>query len=222
MGVAPNPGTINIGVFLKLLAVEIQKTMPSGSPELDTLQQLLTQIETETFHQNRISPQSKPATAHWPQALEEMREGPSAALFPALKTLSDQLCWMQNPNFRLPKCSSRFLENYAYSELVGSNGMCPSWKVSMGILLLGPDTFYPPHTHPSSKWLYVLSGRGTWNVENGPTISLPPGKAVFIPHGCTHAFWSMSRPLASIYLCSGNVAVYPRLKPMGFSGVEPP
>lgn len=210
----PNSDGSSVAVFFRLLSIQIKKTITSASMEFEALQQILVRLEPEILRQIRVEPQSKPAVVHWEKALESMRQGPSSALYPALKTLSPQLHWMQNPNYRSPDCPSSFLQNYAYAELVGCNGLCPSQCASMGIMLLGPETYYPPHVHPARECLYVLAGRGTWCLENGPIISLPPGKAMFIPPSCTHAFWSMDTPLAAIYLCSGDIASYPMLKPM--------
>ena len=178
------------------------------------MHRILVELAPQTHPQISVVPQIKPVVKHWGAALDALRRGPSAELYGPLKALTPLLRWMQSPHYHPDKCPRDFLENYAYSELVGPDGLCLSTTASMGIMLLGPDTYYPPHLHPSIECLYVLSGRGTWHLENGPTISLPPGTAVFIPYGRTHSFWSMDAPMAAVYLCSGDVTIYPSLKPL--------
>lgn len=207
-----NGGTPAVDDFLKMVAAQIGKTMDSGTAEYDRFGEILRDIEGEIRNQRSLSPAVLPAVRYWNETLKAIGQGPAAELQTDLKTWAPKLRWIQSPEYQSGVCSRDFLDNYACAELVGPNGFCHSSSVIMGIMLLGPDTYYPPHGHPSIECLYVLSGRGTWHLDRGPTISLPPGTTIFIPYDRMHAFWSMDAPLAAIYMCVGEVTTPPRMR----------
>ncbi len=175
------------------------------------IHKVLLKLKAATGSRQPQSPGCKPVTRYWKKALKSISIGPAANLGPLLESLTPHLCWMGNPNYTPEKTRQLFLDNYAFAELIGPDGLFYSDTASMGIMLLGPDTYYPPHTHPTIECLYVLTGRSTWHLADGPTISLPPGTAVFIPTGRPHAFWSMNDPMVGVYICAGEVSTYPVL-----------
>lgn len=199
-----------ISTFLNRLAGHVENASQLSESEQDEIHKLFLKLRAAGTLQAQ-SPGHKPATRYWKKALESISIGPAADLGQVLESLTPYFCWMGNPNYTPENTRQPFLDNYAFAEMIGPDGLCYSDTASMGVMLLGPDTYYPPHTHPTIECLYVLTGRVTWHLADGPTSSLPPGTAVFMPEGRPHAFWSMQAPTVGVYLCSGKVATYPVL-----------
>ncbi len=204
-----------VDAFVAAVARQIEQTMRGNDEEYREVRAILDALEAEASPDVPLTPQSMPVVRFWSQALDATRRGAANGLAGALEELTPRLRWMQCPNYTVENTSQGFMDNYAYTELIGPDGFRLSDTVSIGIMLLGPNTYYPSHTHPTVECLYMLSGRGTWHLSGGPTISLPPGSAVFIPYGSNHAFWSMEEPLAAIYFCAGDVNYRPVLSRNG-------
>jgi len=80
----------------------------------------------------------------------------------------------------------------------GARGISLRWVISekdgaenffMRVVSFQPDSVSPAHQHPYEHETFVLSGRGTLEVE-GKKVELKPGDAVFIPGGSHHCFKS--------------------------------
>jgi hypothetical protein len=56
----------------------------------------------------------------------------------------------------------KFLDGYAYCEVVGPHGHLRHPDVAMGLLLLGPHITYPEHAHPAAEIYAVVAGRAEW------------------------------------------------------------
>ena len=92
----------------------------------------------------------------------------------ALQPLLGDLRWFQNKNYLATKKGSDFLLNYASCELIGPGGYVPSDSIIVGIILLGPDLFYPLHAHPAIETYFVLSGHANWQRGDEAWLTRPP------------------------------------------------
>ena len=193
------------------ITTHIRENWLGAEEDLELFLSTLERLRPWTASRTEVKPESKPVLRYWDQVMETLEECDPPDLAVVLRGLAGTLRWIQYPNYNDENTSREFLENYAFCELIGPYGLCPCDTMSMGLMLLGPNTFYPPHHHMPSECLYLLTGRGTWHLADGPTISLPPGAVFSIPNEASHAFWSMDDPMAVIYLCEGAVAEYPVL-----------
>ncbi|WP_170480004.1 dimethylsulfonioproprionate lyase family protein [Ruegeria arenilitoris] len=63
--------------------------------------------------------------------------------------------------------SRPFLSEFANGEGVGPDGVLTNHEVILGLFLMGPNTYYPPHAHPAEEFYVVLSGDASFQVGTG-------------------------------------------------------
>jgi len=193
-----------IKALLENLHLQLKKDILPEEPEYNEIMQMFIRLENNFGTYAGLTPQVKPATRYWEKALEIAIDMGNQEIATCLDALTPFLHWLVDPGYRGQNVSKKFVDNYACFELIGSEGLFFNSTVTVGVILLSPNIYYPPHAHPASECLYLLSGRGTWHISGGPIISIPIGGHMLIPSECGHAFWSMDTPLAAIYLCMGN------------------
>lgn len=179
----------------------------AGDPEASGFLPLLGTLRTGTSsHSGGHVPQKLPVQRFWPAA------GASDPLGPLMAALGDALAvaWQQNPNYRTQPPSPNFLENYGYLECAGPGGPLTFPDLRLGLLLLGPDTFYPPHCHPAEE-VYLPLGAGRWLREGDGWRDVPAGAVIYHPSMCRHATQSGAEALAAIYLWRGEIGPAARI-----------
>lgn len=112
--------------------------------------------------------------------------------------------WRQNPNYRAHPPSAGFLDRYGYLECAGPEAPLRTSSLRLGLLLLGPDTLYPPHHHPAEE-VYLPLGPGRWLRGDEGWRDVPAGAVIHHPPMCHHAMQSGPAPLAAIYLWRGEI-----------------
>jgi hypothetical protein len=166
-------------------------------------------------HQPPTGDVELPVCRFWPACLEtDATETPAARVAAALRQLTPHLRWRQNPNYRQAPPSDDFLANYGYAELCGSYGMVDA-KIRYGVLVLGPDTCYPPHRHPAEE-IYIPLGRGSWqrgeaDVAADNWVEQPVGAFIHHPPFVPHATRGLDHALAALYLWRGDLATEAKL-----------
>lgn len=72
------------------------------------------------------------------------------------------------------------LERYGWFDVASPRGLVEADALAVGLLLLGPDTLYPPHAHPAMELYHVVAGTaewwsadGAWTAARGQ-LRLPP------------------------------------------------
>ena len=120
----------------------------------------------------------------------------------ALLTLSNALCWRQNLNYT----DRRFLDGYAYCELLGPSGHLHHDTISAGLLLLQPELVYPEHAHPATETYVVLSGSAQWRQGKAPWRTRVAGELITHATMEVHAMHSGTDPLLAAYLWQGDLA----------------
>ena len=84
------------------------------------------------------------------------------ALVEATATLAGDLDWRQT--YSSADFGQRFLDNYGWSEWIGDRGAFISDAIACGVLMLGPDTEYPAHSHEAEELYLPLAGRAWWRA----------------------------------------------------------
>ncbi len=125
----------------------------------------------------------------------------------ALSALSDALVWRQNPNYT----DRRFLDGYAYCELMGPSGHLHHDTISAGLLLLEPGLIYPEHAHPATETYVVLSGRAQWRQGDAGWQTRLAGERIMHASMEVHAMHNGSEPLLAAYLWQGDLTQAARL-----------
>jgi hypothetical protein len=99
-----------------------------------------------------------------------------------------------------PDVSAAFLQNYGWSEIVGTAGPLASEKVACGFLILGPQTLYPSHRHEAEEIYIPLVGTASWQQGDGPWADYPPGTVIHHDRNETHAMRTGTSPMLGLYL----------------------
>ena len=152
-----------------------------------------------------------PVCRHWPTAMG----GLGAAWAGSLGALAPALRWAQTPNYRRAPPDPGFLDGYGYAVIAGPAAGPPALigceTLALGVLLLGPGTHYPLHSHPAVELYVTLSGDGQWWRDAGPWRDVPPDRVIHHASLVPHATRAGARPLLAIYLWRGELARHARL-----------
>ena len=93
-----------------------------------------------------------------------------------------------------------FLQNYGWSEIVGTSGPLASERVACGFLLLGPRTHYPRHQHEAEEIYIPLVGTASWQQGDSGWGECAPGTVIHHDRNEPHAMRTAARPLLALYL----------------------
>jgi hypothetical protein len=146
-------------------------------------------------------PQPCPPAAGLGAALD-LAERAAPALAAALRPVAQDLPWRCG---YAPRPDAPGLEaGLRWAELVGPQAPWHSDEVCLGLLLLGPGLFYPPHRHPAVELYRILAGTAAWTIG---TITLPrgPGDTALHRSGEPPAMRTAAAPLLAIYTWTGDV-----------------
>ena len=144
---------------------------------------------------------SHPVTAHLPEVLAraEQRVPELAA---ALRPIASELPWRYG---YAPRADAPGLESaMAWAELIGPQAPIVSTKVSFGLTLIGPHSFYPPHRHPAVELYRIVVGEPQWTVAT-TTSAQSPGALIFHDSDVVHAMRTGAAPLLAIYSWTGDL-----------------
>ena len=155
----------------------------------------------------------KPACRHLARIWALAAGGPPsvAALARAFRALEPRLAWIQNPNYTAEALGAHYLDNYAYSDVLGPRGLLPSDRAAMGFLLLGPGLHYPDHAHEAEELYLVVAGDSVWRRGGELWQAKPPGSLIHHPPWTRHATKSGREPLLAFYLWLGALDTPARL-----------
>jgi hypothetical protein len=120
------------------------------------------------------------------------------------------LDWRQT--YTVAEVGERFLQNYAWTELVTPGPPTGAAQISCGVLVLGPDTFYPPHRHEAEEIYLPLVGTAEWLQGEAVWRERPPGTLIHHSSEEPHAMRTGEHPLMAMYLWrSANLSQDARL-----------
>jgi hypothetical protein len=120
------------------------------------------------------------------------------ALVEAVAGLAGDLDWRQT--YTSADFGERFLQNYGWSEWIGKRGAFESAAIACGVLLLGPDTEYPAHSHEAEELYLPLAGHAWWRSAKSDWRLRPPGQWIHHPSWTTHAMRTAAEPLLAAYV----------------------
>jgi hypothetical protein len=119
-------------------------------------------------------------------------------LVQAVAALAGELDWRQT--YGKADFGERFLKNYGFSEWIGQRGVFMSDTIACGVLLLGPDTEYPDHSHEAEELYLPLAGHAFWRSAEVPWRLRPPGEWIRHSSWTTHAMRTSQEPLLAAYV----------------------
>lgn len=146
-------------------------------------------------------PSGHPVTRHLPAALALAR-ATAPDLAAALAPVAAALPWRYS---YVPRDDAPGLEQeMAWAEIAGPGAPFDSEEVCLGLTLIGPGSYYPPHRHPAVELYDVVAGTAEWTAAAGP-LDRPPGSFILHPSNAPHAMRTRREPLLAIYSWTGDV-----------------
>ena len=141
-----------------------------------------------------------PALRWLPQILSQAPRA-AGAVTCELGACAARLCWRRT--YPVEGVSRSFLDNYAWTELLGPNGELPSSRLAAGFLVLGPHTAYPPHAHRAEEIYLPISGTAHWWKSSDEWREIAPLTLVLHASSEAHAMRTGDQPLLALYLWHG-------------------
>jgi hypothetical protein len=140
------------------------------------------------------------ASRHLARALAA--DGPDPDLRRTLQDVAALLPWRYSYPARPD--GADLAADIAFAELIGPRGWAGSPAIRVGLTLIGPDTYYPLHSHPAVELYAVLSGTAEWTADSEVTAR-PPGAWVLHESGTPHAMRTGASPLLAVYSWTGDL-----------------
>jgi quercetin dioxygenase-like cupin family protein len=103
-----------------------------------------------------------------------------------------------------------FFDNYAHAPLVGPNGPARNGGIKLGVLLQGPETFYPAHAHPAGEFYLLLAGSPSWKIGDGHWHRKHPGTLIHHAPEVAHAMETGDAAMLAFYAWYGAIHEPPR------------
>jgi len=151
-----------------------------------------------------------PVLEWWDECLAQPGPPAARALAGALLDLRPMLAFTQNPGYVASPPSPTFIARYGYAVLAGPASGPPALvehaDLAFGVLLLGPETTYPPHLHPAAE-LYLPLGPADWRVQDGPLRERPAGAPIVHAPNEPHETRTRRVPLAALYVWLGALDI---------------
>ncbi len=145
------------------------------------------------------------------QGLSSYAAPGARALVDAIAALAGELDWRQT--YSSADFGQRFLDNYGWSEWIGDRGAFISDAIACGVLMLGPDTEYPAHSHEAEELYLPLAGRAWWRSGKSDRRLRAPGTWIHHPSWTTHAMRTGREPLLAAYVWrAGDLSAKSRIE----------
>ncbi len=178
---------------LHLLVEALRALLETAGPQAEAF---LTDWPSELLPRP-VRARSLPVVAALP-GLSRLAAPETRKLVEAVEALADQLDWRQT--YSKADFGERFLETYGYSEWIGQRGAFMSERAACGVLLLGPDTEYPDHSHEAEELYLPLAGHAFWRSGEADWRLRPPGEWIRHASWTAHAMRTSQEPLLAAYV----------------------
>lgn len=155
-------------------------------------------------------PRRLPACRYLPECVAaSMFMAPDVAA--ALAEIEEFLRWKQNPNYSDAVMGEGYMDNYAYTEIIGPDGFFPGADFLMGLMLLGPRRLYPDHHHPAPELYWLLTGPSDWRRSREDFRERAAGETIWHAPLVTHATRTGDSPLLAVWAWTQDVNQAARL-----------
>jgi hypothetical protein len=134
----------------------------------------------------------------WLPRIAAQPRGFGSALVTALCRSAPSLAWRQS--YTSGELDADFMENYGWTEILGPRSCGGGGQTACGLLLLGADTFYPPHRHEAEEIYVPLHGAAEWRQGDAVWRRRAPGTLIHHESEESHAMRTAAEPLLALYL----------------------
>jgi mannose-6-phosphate isomerase-like protein (cupin superfamily) len=147
-------------------------------------------------------PHALPAQRFLPEGLAAVAgAGPLRALADATAAVAPDLHWRN----KYAQVDPWLFDRFAFCDLIGPDGAQASDEVTLGLVVLGPDTHYPLHHHPARELYLVIGGTAGWAVDDRPFADQAPGRLILHREMQPHAMKTGAQPLVALSLWRGDI-----------------
>lgn len=147
-----------------------------------------------------LSPVTLPVL-RWLRGLTDVPGNVASDLVAAVCQAAPSLTWRQT--YTANELDAAFLDNYGWSEILGTSGALVSERLACGFLLLGPATHYPRHRHAAEEIYLPLCGTAAWQQGDGAWRDKVPGTLIHHAGDEPHSMRTGTSPLLALYLWRG-------------------
>ncbi len=134
----------------------------------------------------------------WLHRIAADADGAGADFVRALCGAQASLDWRQT--YTRTDIDALFLHNYAWAEILKPGAPSDQAQISCGVLVLGPNTFYPRHRHEAEEIYLPLAGTAEWQQGTAAWRLRPPGTVIHHSSEEPHAMRTGEQPLLAMYL----------------------
>ena len=162
---------------------------------------LIDGLELSTFDPaQKEEPAQPPAGLRfWDDVLREVDDAFAAPLH-ALKTVFQWSTFYKESDWSRP-----FFANFAAGKIVGPGCVVQSDDLIIGVVLMGPHTFYPAHAPPAVEVYTALAGKPHFRADGGTWRVLEDGAFAFHPADMPHTMKTDERPMLALYAWRGDI-----------------
>ena len=97
-----------------------------------------------------------------------------------------------------------FEGGYSFSVIIGDSGLFPSTNIRMGLFLQNQNVDYHSHAHEAEEFYLILSGHGSWQIDNSWNDAIP-GSIFHHQPGESHRMITESEPLLGFWIWTGLI-----------------
>lgn len=169
--------------------------------ELNAVAALLSRVRFQTRAVEKVS---VPALRHMDRAIKNAQKSVTADIASCFKGLYPQMYW--SSYYSRDDAAVDLLDELAIGELISPRGPVLSTEIILGAVVLGPDTYYPPHAHKASEVYYIISGNPLFKRGGEEWTKMPAGSFCHHPDCLTHAVRSGHDPMLALYTWRGDIA----------------
>ena len=121
----------------------------------------------EKFSPKPLTPRST-VGCKWVEAGRKLLEGSHPELAAVIGELKDGLSWHANAAYPEDKFPPGYFDDWAFTQMIGPDGLFTGDDLMLGMFAMGPNLFYPRHNHAAPELYYQLTGDHKWQVGDGP------------------------------------------------------
>ena len=164
---------------------------------------ILDTLNNRKYEENKqLEPNKLPVCNYLPQIKNKLNKQRDYELLKNLLSYEDNFKWMYG--YETGEMTENLINNFAYTELIGSEGNIKADKFTIGLVLQGPNTFYPSHYHSTKEVYFILYGKAHWYYQNSFLGLKKEGELIYHDSSAIHAMKTFESPMLSLFTWTGG------------------
>lgn len=123
----------------------------------------------------------------------------------AIGDLAPLLHWQRIPE-HVSRPPGDFMDDYAYTQIIGPSGVYPGDDFMLGLFIIGPGQLYPDHLHAAPEFYWLFSGPTEWRFSvDGPWTQKKAGELQWNKPQHVHAMRTLDVPLFALWVWTQDI-----------------